>query len=254
MNPGSSPGLCIHCGYDRTGLELNARCPECGGLSPVGGVVRYLDQPTHLLVRTAMWLGGVAFVQLLTLVIVVSIFTPSPMRFRLVMAGMPIAMVNLLLRSSRRLHEPKSARRPGNLVVMMMLVIFIWVTAVAFFGAWGWLDIAIPIILAFLLAFGVRGSMSTARWIQDDVAEGFQQYGIWPPVIAAIIAVAAIWTGRSWDVVTIFALGFLGWWLIQLIADLILAWTSIVAIGHRHKLDGIEARRRDREDEWARER
>jgi hypothetical protein len=49
-------------------------------------------------------------------------------------------------------------------------------------------------------------------------------------------------------VVTIFTLGFLGWWVVQIIGDLILAWTGILAIGHRHKLDGIESRKQARED------
>lgn len=246
--------VCIHCGYDLTGLKASACCPECGGVTPVGGVVQYLDQPTHLLLRATISLGAIAFTQALTLVLVVAIFTPSPLRFWLIVAGLPVAMANLLFRSSKRLQEPKAGRRPGSLVVAMMLIIFVGIATVLSFITWGTLGIAYPVVMAALVALGIRGSVVTARWIQDDLAEGFQEYGIWPPVIAGFTAIASIWTGRSWDVVTIFALGFLGWWLIQLIGDVILAWTSIVAIGHRNKLDGIESRRREREDAWARER
>lgn len=212
--------------------------------------MRFLDQPTHLLAQVSIWLVVVVVFQVLTLVPIVAIFTPSPLRFWLVISGVLIGIANLIVRTGNRLHQPNTGK-PGSLIVTLIPVVFIGMAAVGFFAIRGSLGITIPIILVSCLALGIRGSISSSRWIEDDISARFQEYGIWPPVVAAIVALASIWTTRPWDVVTIFSLGFLGWWAIQLIGDLILAWTSILAIGHRYKLDGIESRRRAREDEWA---
>ena len=253
MSAEGAPKACFYCGYDRTGLIPGSRCPECGGAPPRPDGIRFLDQPTHLLARVSIWLVVVVLLQVLTLVPVVGIFTPSPLRFWLVISGVLIGIANLIVRCGNRLHQPNTGK-PGSLIVTLMFVVFIGMVAVGLFGIWGSLGITTPIILVSCLALGIRGSISSSRWIEDDISVCFQEYAMWPPVVAAIVALASIWTQRSWDVVTIFTLGFLGWWAIQLIGDVILAWTSIVAIGHRHKLDGIESRRQEREDEWARDR
>lgn len=224
-------------------------------MPPGPGGVRFLDQPTAVLVRVAASLAGVVILQILTLVLVVAVFAPPSLGIWFLLFGIPIAIANLVLRFGKRLHEPKVGRRPGKIVVAIMFLVLMGMAAVLtrdYFG--GELPIFIPIVLLCGLVLGVRGSISTSLWIEDSLSARFQEYSFWPVVIGMIVALARIWTMRPWDLVTIFALAFLGWWLIQLIGDLILAWTSIVAIGHRHKLDGIESRRRDREAEWARER
>ena len=213
--------------------------------------VRFLEQPVPVLTRISASLVGVVILQVLTLILIVAIFVPSPLRFWLMLCGVPIAIANLMLRFGKRLHEPKAGLRPGKIVVAIMFVVFTAMVGVGIFGIWGSLGITVPVILVTIVAMGVRGSVSTSRWIEDNISAGFQEYSIWPVLIGFIVSVARLWTMRPWDVVTIFALSFLGWWSIQLIGDLILAWTSIVAIGHRHKLDGIESRRRDREHEQA---
>lgn len=246
---------CLHCGYDRTGLSDDAPCPECGGSAPSPDGLRYLDLPIHILTKASLRLAAIVALQALSLTIVLAIFTPSPAGPWLLLVGFPIAILNLFLRSGRRLHDPVRSRRPGSLIVGIILAgIGLAGTILATILVGDGLAVGLPVALALVLALGARGSVSTSEWIGDQLAEGFHEYAIWPALIGTVATSASLVTGRGGDAVVLCSLGFLVWWLIQLVGDGILAYTSVLAIGHRHKLDGIEARRRDREDEWSRDR
>ena len=247
---------CDRCGYDRTGITRGARCPECGAPSPVPGGGDFDTASPRAIAIGAILFGIITLGQILSLALVVSVFAREPVQPWLVLGGTIIGVGTCLIRMNGRLRSTKDRVSGKSLVGVLMLALTVFTTifwlAVPAAGEWSvfFYSQLLPVLGCTGLVIGARAAVNSARWVGDARGRRFLEYSIWPPAICLVVGIAlggGLETGAR---VTLISIGFIGWWVIQLIGDVLVMIHTTLLIAHRVQLDGIEARRADRESEW----
>lgn len=242
---------CPHCGYDLRATRSGARCPECGRITAVGEADRFVDQPLPLVVGAAWRLGVIAGLQLFCIGLPIAVFSTGWFQGVAILVGGVAALAAFALRSALLLSPPGTARFDRQAIVAALVVLpLLLVVAVVVPGR----PIVVPWLLfavVLLVAIASRRSIRTADWIEDPIAANFAQYAIQAIVLGLVVAPLSAWLTTAANAVTLLGLASLGWWGIQWIGDLVLAWSAVHSIGHRVKLDDMESRRRERDESWS---
>ena len=191
--------------------------------------------------------------------LVVGLFARGQAQPWLLLGGTVLGGMTCLLRANRRLRSIKT-RVSGKTIVGLVMIALTGIMSILWLGtpsAGGGpggefvLRQLLPLLGGIGLVIGARAAVDTARWIHDDRGIRFAEHSIWPAAICLVLGImlgGGLETGAR---VTLVSVGFLGWWIVQLIGDVLATLHTTLLIGHRLKLDGIEARRAERESAWS---
>lgn len=250
---------CERCGYDRRGLTPVARCPECGAMARVRDGEDFYESSPRTIATGAALLGLVALGQALSVMLIVSLFARGQAQPWLLLGGTILGGMTCLLRANRRLRSIKT-RVSGKIIVGLVMIgltgiiTTLWLATLPAGGTPGGefvLRQLLPLLGGIGLVIGARSAVDTAQWIHDVRGIRFAEHSIWPAAICLVLGIMLGGGLETGDRVTLVSVGFLGWWIVQLVGDVLATLHTTLLIGHRLKLDGIEARRAERESAWS---
>ncbi len=250
---------CERCGYDRRGLTPIARCPECGAMAPVRDGDDFYDSSPRAIATAAAILGLIALGQALSLMLIIGLFARGQAQPWLLLGGTILGGMTCLLRADRRLRSVRT-RVSGKTIVGLVMIGLTGIMSILWLGtpsAGGGLGgefvlrQLLPLLGGIGLVIGARAAVDTAQWIHDARGIHFAEHSIWPAAICLVLGIMLGGGLETGNRVTLISVGFLGWWIVQLIGDVLVTLHTTLLIGHRLKLDGIETRRAERESAWS---